>query len=142
MTESPKFFSISGLQTAANTSTLITRALEENWSQVQQSDGCMKYIATRPRAERLRGHGLFSDEDGADFTKAVQELEHCPRNVWTNILSLKREDAARLGCDNVRAWMNLLRSNRNGIASAMYIVLETFIGTPPTTTRERAPMST
>lgn len=82
----------------------------------------MKYIAIRPRAERLRDHGLFSDEDGAGFTKAVQELEHCPENVWTNILSLKWEDAARLGYDNVRAWMNLLRSNRNGIAFAMNIV--------------------
>ena len=41
--------------TKANASVFITRALEENWSQVQQSDGYMKYIATRPRAERLGG---------------------------------------------------------------------------------------
>ena len=39
--------------TKANASAFITRALEENWSAVQQSDGYMKYIATRPRAERL-----------------------------------------------------------------------------------------
>ena len=43
--------------TKANASVFITRALEENWSQVQQSDGYMKYIATRPRAERLGDHG-------------------------------------------------------------------------------------
>ena len=36
--------------TKANASAFITRALEENWSAVQQSDGYMKYIATRPRA--------------------------------------------------------------------------------------------
>jgi len=46
--------------TKANASAFITRALEENWSEVQQSDGYMKYIATRPRAERLGDHGLFS----------------------------------------------------------------------------------
>ena len=43
--------------TKANASAFITRALEENWPAVQQSDGYMKYIATRPRAERLGDHG-------------------------------------------------------------------------------------
>lgn len=35
--------------TKANASLFITRALEESWSQVQRSEGYMKYIATRPR---------------------------------------------------------------------------------------------
>ena len=87
----------------------------------QQSDSYMKYIATRPRAERLGDHGLFSDEDGVDLAKAIDELEHHTGNVWTHIISLKREDAARLGYDNARAWMNLLRTNRNDIAAAMNI---------------------
>ena len=39
--------------TKANASTFISQALEENWSDVQKSDGYMKYIAMRPRAERL-----------------------------------------------------------------------------------------
>ena len=54
---------------------LSTRALEENWSQVQQSDGYMKYIATRPRAERLGDHGLFGDEDAVDLEQTMQELD-------------------------------------------------------------------
>ena len=107
--------------TKANASAFITRALEENWAQVQQSDGYMKYIATRPRAERLGDHGLFGDEDGVDLTKAMEELDQYTGNVWTHILSLKREDAARLGYDNAKAWMNLLRANRNDIAAAMNI---------------------
>lgn len=40
-------------KTKANASALITMALEENWSAVSQMDGYMKYIATRPRVERL-----------------------------------------------------------------------------------------
>ena len=107
--------------TKANASAFITRALEENWAQVQQSDGYMKYIATRPRAERLGDHGLFGDEDGVDLTKAMEELDQYTGNVWTHILSLKREDAARLGYDNAKAWMNLLRANRNDIAAAINI---------------------
>ena len=107
--------------TKANASAFITRVLEENWPAVQQSEGYMKYIATRPRAERLGDHGLFGDEDGVDLTKAMEELDQYTGNVWTHILSLKREDAARLGYDNAKAWMNLLRANRNDIAAAMNI---------------------
>ena len=107
--------------TKANASAFITRALEENWPAVQQSDGYMKYIATRPRAERLGDHGLFGDEDGVDLAKAMEELDQYTGNVWTHIISLKREDAARLSYDNAKAWMNLLRANRNDIAAAMNI---------------------
>ena len=107
--------------TKANASAFITRALEENWPAVQQSDGYMKYIATRPRAERLGDHGLFGDEDGVDLEKAMRELDQYTGNVWTHILSLKREDAARLGYDSANAWQNLLRVNRNDIAAAMNI---------------------
>ena len=107
--------------TKANASVFITRALEENWAQVQQSDGYMKYIATRPRVEQSGDHGLFGDEDGVDLTKAMEELDQYTGNVWTHILSLKREDAARLGYDNAKAWRNLLRANRNDIAAAMNI---------------------
>ena len=107
--------------TKAHASAFITRALEENWSAVQQSDGYMKYIATRPRAERLGDHGLFGDENGVNLEQAMDELDHYTGNVWTHIISLKWEDAARLGYDNARAWMNLLRANRNDIAAAMNI---------------------
>ena len=107
--------------TKANASAFITRALEENWSAVQQSEGYMKYIATRPRAERLGDHGLFGDGNGVNLAKAMDELDHYTGNVWTHIISLKREDAARLGYDNARTWQNLLRANRNDIAAAMNI---------------------
>ena len=107
--------------TKANASAFITRVLEENWSAVQQSDGYMKYIATRPRVERLWDHGLFGDEDGVELEQAMSELDQYTGNVWTHIISLKREDAARLGYDNAKAWMNLLRANRNDIAAAMNI---------------------
>ena len=107
--------------TKANASSLITLALEENWSQVQTSEGYAKYIATRPRAERLGDHGLFGDEDSVDLDKAMSELEHYTGNVWTHIISLHREDAERLGYNNAQAWRSLLRTHRNDIAAAMKI---------------------
>ena len=107
--------------TKANASAFITLALESNWDSVVQSDQYMKYIATRPRAERLGEHGLFGDEDGVVLDKAMEEMENYTGNVWTHIISLKREDAARLGFDNASAWRDLLRAHRNDIAAAMKI---------------------
>ena len=112
--------------TKANASAFISQALEENWSDVQKSNGYMKYIATRPRAERLGSHGLFGDKDGVELDKAMAELENYTGNVWTHIISLKREDAERLGYDNARAWRNLLRAHRNDIAAAMNIPPQDF----------------
>ena len=112
--------------TKASASSRITQALEENWSQVQSSEGYARYITTRPRAECLGDHGLFGDEDGVDLDKVMSELEHYTGNVWTHIISLHREDAARLGYDNAQAWRALLRTHRNDIAAAMNIKPQAF----------------
>lgn len=95
-------------KTKVTASALITMALEENWSAVNQMDGYMNYIATRPRAERLGSHGLFGDEDGINLKEAMAELNSYTGNVWTHIISLHREDAARLGYDSAQAWRNLI----------------------------------
>ena len=112
--------------TKVNASAFITLALEQNWNRVQSTEGYAKYIATRPRAERLGSHGLFGDVDHVSLDAAMDELEHYTGNVWTHIISLKREDAARLGYDNAAAWCTLLRSHRNDIAAAMNIKPEDF----------------
>ena len=107
--------------TKATASTLITLTLEANWDSIHESEQYMKYIATRPRAERIGTHGLFGDEETISLDKAMEELENYTGNVWTHIISLKREDAARLGFDNAAAWRNLIRAHRNDIAAAMKI---------------------
>lgn len=83
--------------------------------------GYLRYIATRPRAERLGRHGLFGDEDVVDLQNAMTELSEYSGSVWTHIISLKREDAERLGYDNAKAWRDLLRTHRNEIAAAMKV---------------------
>ena len=107
--------------TKVSASAFITLALESNWDAIHESDQYMKYIATRPRAERIGSHGLFSDSDAVSLEKAMAELKSYTGNVWTHIISLKREDAARLGFDNAAAWRNLIRTHRNDIAAAMKI---------------------
>lgn len=107
--------------TKVNASAFITLALEANWDSIHESEQYMKYIATRPRAERIGSHGLFGDDDAVSLDKAMEELESYTGNVWTHIISLKREDAVRLGFDNAAAWRNLIRAHRNDIAAAMKI---------------------
>ena len=81
----------------------------------------MRYIATRPRAEKHGEHGLFGAEDSIDLEKAMQEIQTHDGSVWTIIYSLRREDAARLGYDNAASWRALLRSKQVDFAEAMQI---------------------
>ena len=117
----PEYSDYCDASTKVNASALITQALEDNWDNVQQSDIYAEYIATRPRVGRLGNHGLFSDGDYVDLKDVTAELQNCEKNVWTHIVSLKREDAVRLGYDNAKSWRNLLRTHRNDIAAAMNI---------------------
>ena len=112
--------------TKATASTLITLALESNWDRLSSTEGYAKYIALRPRAERLGEHGLFGDDDAVDLAAVADELDHYTGNVWTHIISLHREDAERLGYDHADAWRTLLRTHRNDIAAAMKIPPEDF----------------
>ena len=112
--------------TKATASALITLTLESNWDRVQGTEGYAKYIALRPRAERLGEHGLFGDDDAVDLAAVADELDHYTGNVWTHIISLHREDAERLGYNHAEAWRTLLRTHRNDIAAAMKIPPEDF----------------
>ena len=112
--------------TKATASALITLTLESNWDRLSSMDGYAKYIALRPRAERLGEHGLFGDDDAVDLAAVADELDHYTGNVWTHIISLHREDAERLGYDHADTWRTLLRTHRNDIAAAMKIPPEDF----------------
>ena len=83
--------------------------------------GYMEYMAQRPRS-----HGLFGDQDVVNLASAIQEVNEYPGNIWTHIISLKREDAERLGYDHALQWRNLLRAHRNDIAVAMHIPPQDF----------------
>ena len=61
-----------------------------------------------------------------DLDKAIDEVNQYPGNIWTHIISLKGEDAERLGYDHALQWRNLLRAHRNDIAAAMHIPPQDF----------------
>lgn len=112
-------------KTVGNASEFITRALEENMDRVADSKTYADYIATRPRAERFGSHGLFTD-DGVQvqLSKVSQELNEYTGHVYTTILSLRREDAARLGFDNGSRWRDFLRGQTQTISENLKIPMD------------------
>lgn len=113
--------------TRGNADELIMRIAETYAELFNDREKYVKYIAERPRVEKLSTHGLFTD-DGVPIvlSKVQKEVAESKSNVWTHIISLKREDAERLGYNNAKAWMNLIRSQRNMIAQNMKIAPENF----------------
>ena len=87
----------------------------------------LKYISERPGVEKSGSNGLFTDDSIPIVLSQVQEeMNNHPGNIWTHIISLRREDAERLGYNTADAWMHLLRSQRNMIARQMKIAPENF----------------
>ena len=85
------------------------------------------YIATRPRAERNGQHGLFTDAGVEVNLKEVsRELNAFEGTIWTAIVSIRREDAEKLGFDTGARWRNMLRAHRDDLAEIFRIKPETF----------------
>ena len=102
-------------------SALISAALDSHMQNLQSENGYLRYIATRPGAEKHGAHGLFGREDNANLTAAMHDLTAHDGNVWTIIYSLHREDAERLGYNNAAAWRKLLVSQQNKFAEAFHV---------------------
>jgi len=106
-----------------NASEFITAALEHNLHEIARRENYIGYIATRPRAERMGSHGLFTTAGAPVVLEQVaEEVAEHPGNVWTPIISLRREDAARLGYDNAENWRTLLSSYATDFAKQMKIL--------------------
>lgn len=83
------------------------------------------YIATRPRAERLGTHGLFSDAGiSVNLNEVSSDINALEGNLWTLIISLRREDAERLGYNNAERWREMLRTQTQVLADGLHIPLQ------------------
>ncbi len=111
--------------TVADASEFITRALEDNAQEMMTGKTYADYIATRPRAQRFGSHGLFTDDGvSVNLSKVSEELNQHQGNVWTAILSLRREDAARLGFDDGYRWRDMLRTQTAALSENLKILME------------------
>lgn len=100
----------------------IDKAIEENVDRIGKKENYIGYIAMRPRVEKSGAHGLFSySDEPIKLSKVAKEVGNHDGIVWTTIISLRREDAEKLGYDNLHAWKTLLRAKSQDLANAMGI---------------------
>jgi hypothetical protein len=97
--------------TRENATEFITQALENNLDIIAKKKNYIDYLANRPRVEKIGTHGLFSNEgESIVLSHVAEEVANHPGVIWTNVISLRREDAERLGYDSATQWQALLRS--------------------------------
>ena len=115
--------------TKENAADLINKIAEEGLAREGSMENYVGYLAKRPRAERgKQGHALWNGSDKEiDLNQVAKEAAEHNGNIWTFVLSLKREDAVRLGYDNANMWRELVRGKAPEIAKAMGIPLEHFV---------------
>ena len=107
-------------KTKYTATTFIDKAIEENVDRIGKKENYIGYIAMRPRVEKSGMHGLFSySDEPIKLSKVAKEVGNHDDVVWTTIISLKREDATKLGYDNLSAWKTLLRAKSQDLANAM-----------------------
>ncbi len=58
------------------------------------------------------------------LSQVAEKVAEHTGNIWAPIISMRREDATRLGYDNASAWIALLRQQRNIFAEQMKIAPE------------------
>ena len=103
--------------TQKNASRFIDETLEHNADIVANKKNYIGYLANRPGAVKFGSHGLFSQTDEPiNLNKVAKEVANHKGNVWTHIVSLRRDDAQKMGYDNLTAWRELVKRQIPNIA--------------------------
>ena len=103
----------------SNVTEFIDTFIERNADRAEELNALVTYIAERPGVEKLGKHGLFSQtDDKIDLDKVADDVANHNGIVWTHVISLKREDAERLGYNNADRWKKQVRKNMIEIAKA------------------------
>lgn len=107
-----------------NASEFISRSIEDTLDRISKRKNYVRYIAHRPGAERFGTHGLFTDANiPVDLNAVAEEVAEHKGILMTEVLSIRREDAVRLGFDKGEVWRDMLRSQTAAMAQAMNIPL-------------------
>ena len=110
--------------TIENAGELISTIVERNADVVGNRQNFVGYMAMRPGVEKRGSHGLFNEKDEPIIlNQAANEIAEHKGNVWSHVVSLRREDAVRLGFDNSDAWRELVKRHISDIAKAQNIPL-------------------
>ena len=110
--------------TVENASELISSIIERNSDVIGNRQNFVGYMAMRPGVQKRGSHGLFNEKDEPIILDRVaNEIANHKGNVWSHVISLRREDAIRLGYDNSEAWRQLVMRHISDIAKNQKISL-------------------
>ena len=110
--------------TVENASELISTIIERNADVIGNRQNFVGYMAMRPGVQKRGSHGLFNEKDEPIILDRVaNEIANHKGNVWSHVVSLRREDAIRLGYDNSEVWRELVKRHISDIAKAQRIPL-------------------
>lgn len=110
--------------TVENASELISAIIERNADVIGNRQNFVGYMAMRPGVEKRGSHGLFNEKDEPIIlNQAANEIANHPGNIWSHVVSLRREDAIRLGYDNSDRWRDLVKRHISDISEAQRIPL-------------------
>ena len=110
--------------TVENASELISTIIERNADVIGNRQNFVGYMAMRPGVEKRGSHGLFNEKDEPIIlNRAANEIAEHKGNVWSHVVSLRREDAIRLGYDNSEVWRELVKRHISDITKAQRIPL-------------------
>ena len=110
--------------TVENASELISTVIERNADVIGNRQNFVGYMAMRPGVQKRGSHGLFNESDKPIvLDRAANEIANHKGSVWSHVVSLRREDAVRLGYDNSEVWRDLVKRHISDIAKAQRIPL-------------------
>ena len=117
--EYPEYVEYLQRKEKASATDFIDAFVERNSDRIGNFKKLVSYIAERPSVEKLGWHGLFSQtDDKIDLDAVANEVASHQGILWTHVISLRREDAERLGYNNAQAWKKAIRRNVISIAEA------------------------
>lgn len=107
-----------------NASAFISEILDRNMDRLTSRKNYVDYLANRPGTVKFGRHGLFSQSDEpVDLEKTAKEVAAHGGNVWTHVVSLRRDSAQAMGYDNLKAWRDLVKRQIPNIAKSQKIDL-------------------
>jgi hypothetical protein len=108
MLEYEDFQNVPSQKTASE---FISQAWEQLVEPLDQRENYLDYVSHRPGVQLDGEHGLWNAQGKVRvLSQAVEEVANHPGIVWTPVVSLRREDAERLGYTDAANWRALVNS--------------------------------
>ena len=111
--------------TQGNANAFIRQVQEDFAEPMSRMENYLDYVSHRPGVQMDGEHGLWYTEGKVrNLSQAVREVAEHTGSVWTPVVAIRREDAERLGYNDVESWRQLVCACVPEIARGYKIPLE------------------